>query len=110
MPPRRQALPDIPNRKQDLKAWLKTEWNDERKYAANLVSKATPLPYRLRESCEQVESVCAVFAQSDSAFRGIRRRHEELRRCLCDLGSPKLSLVFDNSGDGLRPANQANHI
>lgn len=36
MPPRRQ-IADRPDRKQDLKSFVKSEYYDERKYAANLV-------------------------------------------------------------------------
>ena len=36
MPPRRQ-IADKPDRKQDLKSFLKSEYYDQRKYAANLV-------------------------------------------------------------------------
>ncbi|DBA91963.1 TPA: hypothetical protein ACH3X2_003857 [Trebouxia sp. C0005] len=35
MPPRRQ-IADKPDRKQDLKSFLKSEYYDQRKYAANL--------------------------------------------------------------------------
>lgn len=87
MPPRKQ-IAGRPDRKQDVKSWLKREYKDPVKYQANVVRTAQPCEVLLRRMCSADPLILhAATSEGGRLVCGIYRGHAELWRCFCHLSA-----------------------
>ena len=87
MPPRKQ-IAGRPDRKQDLKSWLKREYKDPVKYQANVVRTAQPCEVLLRRIRSANPLILhAATSEGGCLVCGVYRGHAELWRCFCHLSA-----------------------
>ena len=106
MPPRRQIAAK-PDRKQDLKSWLKREYKDPVKYQANVVRIAQTGVVCCCDVCTALTPVTlnAATFEGSRTIRGVHCGHAKLWRRFCHLNAPKAAHHYEHMqipGDSYR--------